>query len=61
LESVSAKYPSQDPEFSIELTNKKLKNNADVLLPKLEKERLNFLKTDYKPNNDWWNSKVTKD
>ncbi len=61
LESVNAKYPSQDPEFSSELASKKLKNNADMLLPKLEKERLNFLKTDYKPNNDWWNSKVTKD
>jgi hypothetical protein len=30
-------------------------------MPKLEKERLNFLIKDYKPNEDWWKSKVTKD
>jgi hypothetical protein len=30
-------------------------------MPKLEKERLDFLRTDYKPNENWWKSKTTKD
>lgn len=61
LKSVNAQYPSPDPEFNLELANKKHQSNVEVLMPKLEKERLNFLKTDYNPNPNWWKSKPTKD
>lgn len=61
LKSVNANLPVQDKEFNQELANKKHKNNEEVMMPKLEKERLNFLKKDYKPNENWWKSKVTKD
>lgn len=61
LKSVNAKYPSQDPEFDFDLANKKRQYNTEVMMPKLEKERLNFLKVDYQPNRNWWKSKTTKD
>jgi arylsulfatase A-like enzyme len=61
LKSVNANLPVQDSEFNIELANKKHQNNIDVLMPKLEKERLNFLKKEYKPNENWWKSKTAKD
>lgn len=61
LKSVNANIPVLDNEFNQELANAKLKNNEEVLMPKLEKERLNFLRKDYKPNENWWKSKVTKD
>jgi arylsulfatase A-like enzyme len=61
LKSVNANLPVQDNEFNANLANKKHKNNEEVLMPRLEKERLNFLKKDYKPNENWWKSKVTKD
>ena len=61
LKSVNAKYPVSDPEFNVELAHKKHQNNVEVLMPKLEQERFNFLRTDYKPNANWWKSKTTKD
>ena len=61
LKGVNAKYPVPDPEFNLELANKKYKNNVEVLMPKLEKERNNMLRKDYKPNENWWKSKITKD
>ena len=61
LKSVNAQYPIPDPEFNLELANKKHQSNVEVLMPKLEKERLNFLQTDYKPNQNWWKSKTIKD
>jgi arylsulfatase A-like enzyme len=61
LKSVNANLPVQDKEFNQDLADKKHKNNEEVMMPKLEKERLNFLRKDYKPNENWWKSKVTKD
>ncbi|MFZ4647669.1 MAG: sulfatase/phosphatase domain-containing protein, partial [Gemmataceae bacterium] len=61
LKSVNATYPVPDPQFNLELANKKHQNNVDVLMPKLEKERLYFLRADYKPNENWWKSKTTND
>ena len=61
LKSVNANYPVPDPEFNLELANKKHQNNVEVLMPKLENERLDFLRMDYKPNKNWWKSKTTKD
>jgi arylsulfatase A-like enzyme len=61
LTSVKANMPSPDPEYNEALAVKNHQKNVDVLMPRLEKERLNFLKIDYKPNDNWWKSKVTKD
>ena len=61
LKSVNANLPVPDTEFNLELANKRHINNVEVLMPRLEKERLNFLRKDYKPNENWWKSKTTKD
>jgi arylsulfatase A-like enzyme len=61
LKSVNANMPSPDPEYNAEDAAKRHQKNVDVLMPKLEQERLNFLKKDYTPNDNWWKSKVTKD
>jgi arylsulfatase A-like enzyme len=61
LKSTNAEYPVPDPEFNLESANNKHRSNEEVLMPKLEKERLNFLQPDYKPNENWWKSKTTKD
>ncbi|MGB4961208.1 MAG: sulfatase [Saprospiraceae bacterium] len=61
LKSVNANFPSPDPLYDEALAIKNHQKNIDVLMPRLEKERMNYLKTDYKPNADWWKSKVTKD
>jgi arylsulfatase A-like enzyme len=61
LKSVKANFPSPDTEYNEALAAKNHQKNVDVLMPRLEKERLNFLKIDYKPNDNWWKSKVTKD
>jgi hypothetical protein len=53
--------PSPDPEYNADAAAKNHQKNVDVLMPKLEKERLNFLNKTYKPNENWWKSKVTKD
>ena len=61
LKSVNANYPLPDLEFNLELANKKHQNNIEILMPKLEKERLDFLRPEYKPNENWWKSKTTKE
>lgn len=61
LSSVNANLPEMDTEYDAELAVKKQRNNVEILLPRLEKERMKFLQKDYQPNADWWQSKVTKD
>jgi arylsulfatase A-like enzyme len=61
LKSMNTKYPVPDPEFDPALAQKKHQSNVQVLMPKLEKERLNVLRADYKPNENWWKSKTTVD
>lgn len=61
LKSVNANMPSLDPEYDAAAEAKYLQKNKEVVLPKLEKERLEFLKKDYKPNANWWKSKTIKD
>lgn len=61
LISVNAKFPEKDLEFdSIKRANYD-KKIVEKLLPKLEKERIDMLSKDFKPNKDWWGSKLTKD
>jgi len=61
LIEVNAKYPTADDEFEkdkLETYHNKVTNE---LWPKLEKERLDMLSKDFKPNADWWGSKTTMD
>ncbi|MFT6202833.1 MAG: arylsulfatase A-like enzyme [Spirosomataceae bacterium] len=61
LKETNAAMPSQDPEFDEAKRAVYRQNIIDKKLPQLEKQRLDFLKKDFKPNATWWGSKVTVD
>ena len=61
LDEVGARYPSKDPEYSLQKEEAYLKEIVEKKLPSLEKQRLHFLSSDFDPKNDWWGSKVTND
>ncbi|MGR3811654.1 sulfatase [Jiulongibacter sp. NS-SX5] len=61
LEETNAKLPSPDPLYDAEKELKVLESYRTKLWPRLEKERKEMLSKDYKPNADWWGSKITRD
>jgi arylsulfatase A-like enzyme len=61
LESVNAKYPEIDTEFDANKRADYDKQIVEKLLPQLEDERTKMLSKEFKPNKDWWGSKLTKD
>jgi len=61
LNRIGAKYPKKDPLYNAIKAQQYHDNMLMNKMPSLEKERLNVLKKDFKPNKDWWGSKVTKD
>jgi arylsulfatase A-like enzyme len=61
LTEVDAQLPTADPEFNQEKANQYHDMLVNELMPKLEKQRKDFLSEDFKPNADWWGSMVTKD
>jgi arylsulfatase A-like enzyme len=61
LEEVNAKYPKKDEEFDEDKRQKRLANIKDKKLKSLEKNRMHVLSKDFKPNDNWWKSKITKD
>jgi arylsulfatase A-like enzyme len=61
LQSVNAKYPEIDTEFDAIKRANYENQIVKELLPKLEKDRKDMLKKDFKPNKDWWGSMLTKE
>jgi len=61
LEEMGARYPEKDPKYNPELEKEYLERIVNQRLPQLEKQRMRFLSEDFKPGNNWWGSKVTKD
>jgi arylsulfatase A-like enzyme len=61
LKEVGAKLPEKDPVYDKEKAEKRHLNIVTKKLPSLEKGRLDVLSKDFKPNQNWWKSKVTKD
>lgn len=61
LKEVGAKMPTEDAEFDPKLAQKRYDRTVKEQWPALETERIRFLSEDFKPNEDWWGSKVTKD
>ncbi|HRV55285.1 MAG TPA: sulfatase-like hydrolase/transferase, partial [Mangrovimonas sp.] len=61
LKDVNAKYPEKDEAFDAEKRKEYDQKIRNELLPKLEKQRLEMLSEDFKPNADWWGSQSTKD
>ncbi|MFY0690079.1 MAG: sulfatase [Cyclobacteriaceae bacterium] len=61
LNEVGAVTPTIDEAYDAELAARRKDRIQNQLLPRLERERLEFLSEDYLPNEDWWGSKVTRD
>lgn len=61
LTEVGAKYPKPDPEYSETMAIEFLNKMEYEKMPALEKQRMEMLSNDFKPNNDWWGSMATKD
>ena len=61
LHEVGAKYPKKDIEFDSIKRQKRLINIKTKKLESLEKSRLKVLLKDFKPNENWWKSKITTD
>ncbi len=61
LEEAGAKFPEKDPDYREELEKAHLAKVAKELMPRLERQRLQFLSKDYDPGNDWWGSQVRKE
>src|SRR5690606_14668772 len=61
LEEVGANMPINDIEFDPKLADKRHERTVKERWPALEAQRIKFLSEDYRPNEDWWGSKVTKD
>jgi arylsulfatase A-like enzyme len=59
LNEMGARYPAKDPEYSEELEEKYLEQIRTELMPRLERQRLNFLSKDFDPGNNWWGSKTS--
>lgn len=60
LEEAGAKFPKPDPEYDAKKEEEYLKKVVSVRMPKLEKQRLDFLSNDYDPGNNWWGSEVSE-
>lgn len=51
-----ARFPEMNPYFSEEALAARMKAVTENWLPSLEERRLNMLKEDFKPNENWWGS-----
>lgn len=61
LGEVGAKFPEKDPEYDAGNAAKRRLNTVNKKLPSLEKARLETLSKDFKPNENWWKSRVIID
>ena len=58
---MGAKFPKKDPNYNEDLERKHLEDVRENMLPRLERQRLDFLSKDFDPGNNWWGSKTSKD
>jgi arylsulfatase A-like enzyme len=61
LNEGGARYPKPDPMYKTALEEKHLRQVRNEVLPRLEKQRMDFLSEDFDPDNDWWGSQLTID
>ncbi|MBT8043993.1 MAG: sulfatase-like hydrolase/transferase, partial [Verrucomicrobiae bacterium] len=61
LEETGARLPKPDPRFDPVKRKQQDQHAANQLKTRLEKQHANFLKPNFKPNKDWWGSKLTED
>jgi hypothetical protein len=56
LESMNVSYPTPDPLYDPVAEQQYLDQIENELIPRLEKQRLEYLAPDYSPGNNWWGS-----
>ncbi len=61
LDNVGALFPKKDPMYNEELEREYLEKVVNELLPRIEKQRSDFLSKDFNPGNNWWGSEVTNE
>ncbi len=61
LTEVDANMAEEDSDYNEVLDKQRHQTIVNERWPQLEKQRLDFLSEDFKPNDDWWGSKLTKD
>jgi len=61
LKETDAKFPVPDPEYDAEKERERLYLLEYEKMPELELQHADYLKPDWKPNDDWWGSQVTVD
>jgi len=61
LEDVGANMPEPDPQYDSLLSAQRQRMIIKEKWPELEAQRIEMLSQDFKPNKDWWGSKVTID
>jgi hypothetical protein len=59
LNEVGARFPEKDPLYDEKLEKQHLERVRTEQMPRLEKQRLQFLSRDYDPGNNWWGSQKT--
>jgi beta-glucosidase len=59
LTEVNAELPDKDPDYDPEKARKRHDMIVNELMPKLEQQRKDILSAEFRPNDDWWGSKVT--
>jgi len=61
LKSVGAKVPTVNKNYNAKKAEELYNRRTTKMIQSLENQRKNFLKKDFKPNADWYNSSLTKD
>ncbi|WP_052444589.1 sulfatase [Flammeovirga sp. OC4] len=61
LKSVGANYPTSDPKYDAKKEAKVIAKKKERVFKHHEKLRLEMLKADWQPNDDWWGSVPTVD
>ena len=61
LKEMNAQMPRADERYDAEKAQERKEYIVNDLLPRLEKQRMDFLSEDFDPDNAWWGSMVTKD
>lgn len=62
LTETNANIPELNPNFDVAKAKQQYENRKTKMLQSLEKQRIDFLSKDFKPNEDWYNSSLnTKD
>ena len=61
LAEVNAAFPVPDPQYDPAAESARLRMLEEEAMPRLEAEHARYLDPDWKPNDDWWGSQVTRD